>query len=240
MTILRDPFRRRASVWPARLLVVLALGSVLAAQAPAVASRTRAHVLALASERMEGRLTGSDGERRAAEYLSSELRRIAAKPLPGRADFLFPFEFTAGTKDGGSTITVKPAGQTTGRTFDSRRDMQALSFSDNGSIAGGAVVFAGYGIVVPEAQNFGYDSYATLDVKDKVVLVLRYFPEDADTKTKGILARYADLRYKAMAARQRGANWPTMRLIDLRPVLPTRAAIPRISAPPIVMVTRSR
>jgi len=36
--------------------------------------------------------------------------------------------------------------------------------------------------------------------------VLRYFPEDADPKTKGILARYADLRYKAMAARQHGAK----------------------------------
>ena len=42
--------------------------------------------------------------------------------------------------------------------------------------------------------------------KDKVVLVLRYFPEDAEQKTKAILARYADLRYKAMAARQRGAK----------------------------------
>jgi hypothetical protein len=43
-------------------------------------------------------------------------------------------------------------------------------------------------------------------VKDKIVLVLRYFPEDADQKTRLILARYADLRYKAMAARQRGAK----------------------------------
>src|SRR5262249_56586374 len=67
-------------------------------------------------------------------------------------------------------------------------------------------VVAGDGIVVTEAQNFGYDSYATLDVKDKVVLVLRYFPENADIKTKGILARYSDLRFKAMAARQRGAK----------------------------------
>src|SRR5207248_7082087 len=50
------------------------------------------------------------------------------------------------------------------------------------------------------------DSYATLDVKDKVVVVLRYFPEEADQKTRGILARYSDLRYKAMAARQRGAK----------------------------------
>ena len=84
--------------------------------------------------------------------------------------------------------------------------MQALSFSDNADVSDTPVVFAGYGIVVPESQNFAYDSYATLDVKDKVVLVLRYFPEDAETKTKAILSRYADLRYKAMAARQRGAK----------------------------------
>ena len=70
----------------------------------------------------------------------------------------------------------------------------------------GPVVFAGYGIVVPDSQDFGYDSYATLDVKDKVVLVLRYFPEDADQQTRNILARYSDLRYKAMAARQHGAK----------------------------------
>ena len=43
-------------------------------------------------------------------------------------------------------------------------------------------------------------------MKDKVVLVLRYFPEDADQKTKAILSRYSDLRYKAMAARQHGAK----------------------------------
>src|SRR5205814_7468644 len=83
---------------------------------------------------------------------------------------------------------------------------RALSFSDNGDIAEAPVVFAGYGIVVPDSQDFGYDSYATLDVKDKVVLVLRYFPEDADQKARGILARYSDLRFKAMAARQRGAK----------------------------------
>ena len=83
--------------------------------------------------------------------------------------------------------------------------MLALSFSDSGSVSGN-VVFAGYGLVVPDSQNFGYDSYQGLDVKDKIVVVLRYFPEDADQKTRAILARYADLRYKAQAARQRGAK----------------------------------
>jgi len=174
------------------------------AQAPAT-SKTRQFVTTLASERFEGRLVGSNGEKLASDYLVSQLRRIGAKPLPGTTDFLLPFEFTAGTRDGGSTATITDTRSNGNRAFSTRTDVQALSFSDNGD-ATGSVVFAGYGIVVPEAQNFGYDSYATLDVKDKVVLVLRYFPEDADIKTKGILARYADLRYKAMAARQRGAK----------------------------------
>jgi hypothetical protein len=45
-------------------------------------------------------------------------------------------------------------------------------------------VLAGYGIVVPESQGFAYDSYATLDVKDKIVIVLRYFPEDAEPRRR--------------------------------------------------------
>jgi len=148
------------------------------------ASPTRPHVAALAGERQEGRLAGSNGERLAAEYLVTQLKRIGARPLPNQKDYRLAFEFTAGTKDGGSRLSVAPAN----RTFTQRSDIQALSFSDNGEVSG-QVVFAGYGIVVPDSQDFGYDSYAALDVKDKVVVVLRYFPEDADQKTKGILAR---------------------------------------------------
>ena len=160
----------------------------------------------LASEQLEGRLAGSTGERLASDYIVAQLKRIGARPLPGQRDYRLPFEFTAGTQDGGTRRDLGVA-QAAGELARSRTrtDVQALSFSDNGEVSG-PVVFAGYGIVVPDSQDFGYDSYATLDVKDKIVLVLRYFPEDADPKTKGILARYADLRYKAMAARQRGAQ----------------------------------
>jgi hypothetical protein len=168
------------------------------------ASRTRTHVQTLASDKFEGRLTGSNGEKLAADYLIAELKRIGAKPLPGMTDFRMPFTFTAGSKDGGSKITIAQQ-KGDSANFDGVANVQALSFSDTAQ-ATGAVVFAGYGLVVPEAQNFGYDSYAGLDVKDKIVLVLRYFPEDADQKTRAILARYADLRYKAQAARQRGAK----------------------------------
>ena len=170
----------------------------------AVQSRSKARVQTLASDKFDGRLTGSPGERLAGDFLIDELKRIGAKPVPGFTDFRVPFTFTAGSKDGGTTVSLTPTGEAA-KAFAAPANALALSFSDN-TEASGPVVFAGYGLVVPESQNFGYDSYAGLDVKDKVVVVLRYFPEDADQQTRSILARYADLRYKAQAARQRGAK----------------------------------
>ena len=185
----------------ARRSRLLAAVLFLAATMPVAAqtAATRAYVETLASEKFAGREAGSPGERLAADYVASQLARMGAKPLPGRSDMFVPFTFTAGSRDGGSRAVV---GST---TYDTTKDVIALSFSDDGEVSA-PVVFAGYGIVVPETQNFGYDSYATLDVKDKIVVVLRYFPEDADQQTRGILARYSDLRYKAMAARQHGAK----------------------------------
>ena len=186
-----------------RTVIVIALvaGNTYA-QSAATQSRTRVHVETLASEKLEGRLAGSPGERLAAEYIARELKRIGAQPLAGSKDFFQEFEFTAGTRDAGSRVTVASGGKTLAFAAP---QVQALSFSDSSEVSG-PVVFAGYGLVVPESQNFGYDSYVGLDVKDKIVVVLRYFPEDADLRTRVILARYSDLRYKAMAARQRGAK----------------------------------
>jgi Peptidase family M28/PDZ domain/PA domain len=192
-------------------VVVLAVGligcatSTAAQNAATSPSPTRRHVETLASEKLDGRLTGSEGERLAGDYIVSELKRIGAMPLPGLPDYRVPFEFTAGSRDAGSTVEVSQGGSGTAGKYAARSDVQALSFSDNADITG-QVVFAGYGLVVPEGQDFGYDSYAGLEIKDKIVLVLRYFPEDADLKVKTVLARYSDLRYKAMAARQRGAK----------------------------------
>jgi len=190
-----------------RLALVLAVSVVALPHAQtttAAPSATKRHVEMLAGDALEGRLAGSPGEKLAADYLVKELQRIGAKPLPASTDFQMPFDFTAGSKDGGSTITVTREGGAP-KAFATRAEVQALSFSDNGEISG-PIVFAGYGLVVPDSQNFGYDSYQGLDVKDKIVLVLRYFPEDADQQTRATLARYSDLRYKAQAARQRGAK----------------------------------
>jgi hypothetical protein len=188
-------------------LRVVTAAAFLVTTAPGLAQTTapttRAHVTRLASDEFQGRQAGSDGERRAATYLEAQLTRIGARPLPGRTSMLVPFEFTAGSRDAGSTLSIAQSGRT--RTFRGTSDVQVLSFSDAAEVEA-PLVFAGYGIVVPESQNFGYDSYATLDVKDKVVVVLRYFPEDAEPQARATIARYSDLRYKALAARQRGAR----------------------------------
>ncbi len=173
---------------------LLSLAAVAGAETPDV----RTHVTRLASDEMDGRLTGTEGARRASDYIVRELERVGALPLPGRDSFRIPYEFTSGVNDQGSTLSLSgwegPPGSVRG-----------LSFSDNGEVSGG-LVFAGYGITVPDGQGFGYDSYFGLDVKDKIVLVLRYFPEDASVEAKSLLARYSGLRFKAMNARDRGAR----------------------------------
>src|SRR5919106_460676 len=91
----------------------------------ATPSRTRAHVQTLASDKFEGRLTGSPGEKLAADYLIAELKRIGAKPLPGMTDFRMPFTFTAGSQDGGSKLTVTQG--TTVTSFDGPGNILATS-----------------------------------------------------------------------------------------------------------------
>ena len=161
-----------------------------------------AHVRRLAGPELEGRLTGSAGERLAADYIAGQLARIGAEPLPGRESMQIEFEFTAGARDVGSSLRIETPGGA--QTFTGADRVQALGFSESGQ-ANGAVVFAGYGIRVPDSADFGYDSYATLDVRDKIVVVLRYVPEDTEDDVRATLNRYSGLRYKALTAREAGA-----------------------------------
>ncbi len=176
-----------------------------------------AHVATLAAPEMAGRLTGTEGERKAAAYLVQQLEAIGAKPLPGDDDLLRDFEFTAGARDAGSTIRVETEGETLSfeaaeQTADARSlnassfstPLLALGFSDSAEVEAEAV-FAGYGIRVPDSQDFGYDSYATIDVSGKIAVVLRYVPEDIEGEARAILNRYSGLRYKALTAREAGA-----------------------------------
>ncbi len=225
------------------LLVSLGAAGSAAAQEPA---SPRAIVEYLADDDLEGRLTGSPGIRKAADYIIGQLEAIGAEPLPAVGGFRQPFSYTAGVTDtgtslriegtsGGGTISLTasssstvsptagfapepppapPAPGSTGADAaiaavppapdPDAPSIRALSFSDTGR-AEGPLVFAGYGLSVPETDDFGYDSYATLDVTGKIVVVFRYFPEDTEGELRATLARYAGLRFKALAARERGA-----------------------------------
>jgi hypothetical protein len=159
------------------------------------------HVRILADEDMGGRLTGTEGERRAAAYLVNQLERMGAEPLAGLG-FRQDFEFAAGTRDAGSSARLEIGDEH--EIFLESDEIRALSFSSSASVTA-APVFAGYGIVAPEALGHPYDSYAGIDVDGKIAVVLRYFPEDLEHEERIALSRYAGLRYKALAARERGA-----------------------------------
>ena len=165
-------------------------------------SALESHVTTLASPGFGGRLTGTEGEQRAAAYLAEQLAALGAEPLPGEDDLLLDFEFTSGARDTGSTIRIET--DDGAAAFSDRTQIQALGFSDSTEVEGEAV-FAGYGIRVPDSQDFGYDSYATLDVGGKIAVVLRYVPEDLEGEARSILNRYSGLRYKALTAREAGA-----------------------------------
>src|SRR5437762_845325 len=144
-----------------RLIVALAFAAAAGIAAPTsqtlqdTASKTRAHVETLASDRFAGRLAGSPGEQLAAAYLAAQLQRIGAKPLPGH-EYQLPFEFTAGARDRGSSVSTSRTGTGGGAGAGFGEAARALSFSDDGDVTA-PVVFAGYGIVVPDSQDFGYD-----------------------------------------------------------------------------------
>ncbi|MDE2851589.1 MAG: M20/M25/M40 family metallo-hydrolase [Acidobacteriota bacterium] len=165
-------------------------------------SALESHVTTLASPEFGGRLTGTEGEQRAAAYLAGQLAALGAEPLPGEDDLLLDFEFTSGARDTGSTIRIET--EDGAAAFSDHTQIQALGFSDSTEVEG-EVVFAGYGIRVPDSQDFGYDSYATLDVSGKIAVVLRYVPEDLEGEARSILNRYSGLRYKALTAREAGA-----------------------------------
>ena len=131
------------------------------------------------------------------------------------ARFFKTFPFTAGVSLGpGNTLVLSDRttaqGQATpkaGPVYIVDQDWRPLTFSKTGTFAPAGVVFAGYGIVAPEADGHpAYDSYTHLDVQDKWVLVFRYLPEGISQEVRQHLNRYASLRRKAMLARDHGAR----------------------------------
>lgn len=174
------------------------------------AADARLYVEYLASDELEGRLTGTDGERLATEYVASAFERLGLLPAGNANTFFQEFDFTAGVSLGAeNSFVVSPHGDGAWQVFNVDVDWRPLAFSRTGARAldSAEVVFAGYGIVAPKSEQFEeYDSYAHLDVKDRWVMVFRYMPEGITPEHRQHLGRFSSLRYKAMVARDKGAR----------------------------------
>jgi hypothetical protein len=161
------------------------------------------HVKTLAAPEMKGRASGSPELERAARYLAREFQSLGLEPLHG-GSYLQPFTLSTGAVLGSRNLVEVRTGQEQ-RALRPATDFLPFSFSGRSSAAGG-VVFAGYGITAPEAK---YDDYFHLDVKDKIVLVLRHEPQEFDEKSvfRGKdFTQHASFINKAINARNRGAR----------------------------------
>ena len=206
-----------------------ALGASKKTEAPPVVSKSAApdfantaadiraedmkqHVTYLASDALDGRLTGTEGEKLATEYVAGVFEKSGLMPFGDKDTWFENFDFTAGVALGeGNVLTLDGGKDKPVLTAD--KEWRPLSFSQTGQIAAGGIVFAGYGVETPEEATGAegkkiepYSSYAHLDVKDKWVLVLRYLPEGITQERRNELIRYSSLRFKALTARQKGAR----------------------------------
>ena len=184
------------------------LGAVSDTESPDRTS-IRQHIEFLADDALEGRMTGSEGAKRAAEHIAAQFEALNLKPIADEQSYFQKFEFTAGRRiiaeENRFHITRQMHGSEQVMEFSVEQDFQPLSFSRNGVVEG-EVVFVGYGLTVPGELGEGYDAYAGLDVQDKIVVAFRYVPEAVAPERRQQLNRYAGLRYKAMQAREQGAK----------------------------------
>lgn len=167
--------------------------------APADAVR---HVEYLCRPQLQGRLTGTRGEKLATNYVALYLETLGLEPAGDDDTWFQEFEFTSGV-NAGADNTLTASG--TQLTLD--EDWRPLVFSKTGKFDSADVVFAGYGIQAPGNDDFEeYDSYVHLDVKDKWIVCFRFMPEGISAERRQYLNSFSSLRYKSMKARDMGAR----------------------------------
>ncbi len=185
------------------LVFLLPLPSVAAKLAEADPGRYLEHVKYLAAPEREGRDAGSAGLEQAAHYIAERFREYGLKPMGESGSYLQPFTVTTGaTMAGGNRLIVLQDEKSV--SLRPGEDYVPVNFSSSGSVSG-PVVFAGYGAA---ADEFDYDDYFHLDVKDKIVVVIRYEPKrfsENDGKSRPH-THHAHLITKAIEARNRGAK----------------------------------
>jgi len=141
--------------------IVLAQSDAAAKYASTITGNNlQKHLSIIASAEMEGRETGTEGQRKAAAYIETQYKSIGLKTvssLNGYQQF-YPL-YQDSLKTGNLTVAGKTAEY--GKDF-----IISMSSNESGSFKGKKVVFAGYGI-----DDEKYSDYTGLDVKGKIVII---------------------------------------------------------------------
>jgi hypothetical protein len=197
---------------PLTLMVFMALGVHSVAAQPAFPKTVKKplnavspkhieqHIAYLADDRMRGRLPGTPEFELAVQYVEEQYRRIGLNAAG--EDGTYRQQVTirdARLEVEASSLAVIRRGIETllepGTDYSLAPDMHAAQ-----NAISAPVVFAGYGISAPQ---LGYDDYAGLDVKGKIVIVLSRALEERFGSTE--TAHLGRLSTKLAAAHAHGA-----------------------------------
>src|SRR5688572_2213920 len=152
----------------------------------------RQHIITLADDAMEGRETGTEGEKKAYMYLSKEFRAVGLIPK-GTNGYIQPFPFNAGSYMGKENEFVVEK-----KRFNAGADFFPLGYSANKEFRG-MTVTVGYGIAAP-----GRNDYTGLNELNGKIFIMEYgFPEGMDPHSR--LAEHADIRTRIDTAASKGA-----------------------------------
>jgi Zn-dependent M28 family amino/carboxypeptidase len=188
--------------------------SVKAVEAAVDPEKIRAHVKFLSDDLLEGRGPGTRGGEIAAQYIATQFALYGLKPGGDDGTYLQQVNFvgtkTIGDKTHLSLVPDKPKGGGMSIMLHS----YDLQYGDDYTVSNrkltasvdvnAPIVFVGYGVVAPE---FGWNDYAGVDVKGKVVLCIVGDPPSDDPKFFGgkALTYYGRWTYKFEEAARQGA-----------------------------------
>jgi Zn-dependent M28 family amino/carboxypeptidase len=146
--------------------IATAACSLLAATGPD-GTRWWSYVEFLASDKLEGRNTGSEGHRKAAEFVAAQFERDGLKPA-GTQGYIQPVSFTTQQLDeSDSSLTLESGGKE--QTLKLGEDAIIGTRVDPAPFVEAGLFFVGYGLRVPENN---YDDFMGLDTKGKIAVYI--------------------------------------------------------------------
>jgi hypothetical protein len=131
------------------------------------------NIFFLASDSMKGRNTPSPELDTAAAYIAREFARDGLRPVNGS----YFQRVLLAIVNLGEPNALRVRSGAVDKSYEIKTDFSPFEMTANGS-ARGPVVFAGYGITAPQ---YKYDDYAGIDVKGKIVFLLRHEPGEEDS-----------------------------------------------------------